>query len=174
MGVEAEVETSGSSEDKGAAEREPRLARRRRPRGSVPNTEGQINTQRAYEAAIVCAGNKGARFTIDDFKRAYEGTTRRRVAKWNDPAWLRQRAAELEAQARAAVPTAPAPTGAGPTSNAAGSTVSSGHGPSGAVALGTSPTPPLPQATPLFPARPPGWGGSVSGPGAPGAGEKRH
>ena len=80
---------------------EPRLARRRRG-AEMPFEGQQLNAQRAYEAARAMV--PGATFTIEDYRRAYDATTRRRRAKWNDPAWLRARAAELEAKQSAGAP----------------------------------------------------------------------
>lgn len=71
---------------------ETKVAKPRRPRGTVKIGETTMNTQRAWEAAQA----RGATGTLEDFHRAYNETSRRRKAKLNDPVFLRARLAALE------------------------------------------------------------------------------
>lgn len=98
------------------AETAGRVVRRRRRGRAVPLQQQQINAQRAYEAAQAIAPG---RYSLEDYLRAYEATSRRKRARHKDRAWLLAQLQALEAEERGAA--------APPARRAAASALDSRH-----------------------------------------------
>lgn len=84
-----------------------------RRRGPVPFPQAQVLAGRAFEAAKMLG--LPVEVTLDQFQGAYVKTSRRRVARWNNPEYLRWRAEMLEGDDEGAPPVSGVGVPAGPS-----------------------------------------------------------